>query len=199
MSGSYVRQTIDKVAGLVNRVTDLTDSDVIVGVPAESSPRSDGKITNSQLAYIHEHGSPARNIPARPFMYPGAMRVRDQAVRMMRQGALDAVLGRGGSADQTLQQVGILVRNSVVAEITDPEPPFTPLKPATIRARLRRTAAGRRQLRRLKSDKAVTDWAEDGNIHPLIDTGQLRASITWVVRKEKKTFAKRIVSALRWR
>jgi len=83
----------------------------------------------------------------------------------------------------------MVARNSVVREITDPAPPFAPLSPVTIRARLRRTQAGRRKLMQLsKQGKPLGVWAQERNkagnpnIRPLIDTGQLRASITYVVR-----------------
>jgi len=183
-----IRKTIDNVGGLLARVAELTTSDVLVGVPEAKGARKDGQITNASLAYIHEFGSPASNIPARPFLFPGVRKIRPQAIAMLKQGAIDALNGSGKSVSQTLNSVGMLARNSVVNEITDPDPAFVPLRPATIRARLRRTAAGRRKIKQLKAKGiALTTWAEtivDGsaNIHPLIDTGQLRAAITYVVR-----------------
>jgi hypothetical protein len=174
-----VTKTIDNVDKLINRLDVLTQSDVLVGIPAEKATRKGQPINNAALAYIHEFGSPLHHIPARPFLIPGVAKIRRQAMVMLRQGALDVL--KGGSPLPILNRVGMLARNSVVESITDPVPPFVPLKPATIRARLRRTAAGRRQLRKLKGD-ALTSWAEAGNIKPLIDTGQLRAAITYVVR-----------------
>jgi hypothetical protein len=183
-----LKQTVDNVGELLTRVATLTTSDVLVGIPAAKAARKDGKISNAALGYVHEFGSPAHNLPARPFLHPGVRKVRAQAIAMLKQGAIDALNGKG-NVTATLNRVGMLARNSVVNEITDPEPPFAPLKASTIRARLRRTAAGRRQLRKLKG-KSVTAWAEATdpdtgslNIHPLIDTGALRASLTYVVRR----------------
>jgi hypothetical protein len=179
-----VRKTIDNVGKLIDRVNEMTRSDVLVGVPAAKGARKEGSITNAELARIHEFGSPVRNIPARPFLYPGIKRIRPQALAMLKQGAKDALTGTGPSIDVTLNKVGMLARNSVVNEITDPDPPFAPLQPATIRARLRKTAAGRRQLRKYKGNRqGMMEWASGGNVKPLIDTGQLRASISYVVRK----------------
>jgi hypothetical protein len=117
---------------------------------------------------------------------------------------------------RTLNAVGMTARNSVVRAITDPEPPFVPLKPATVRARLRKTAAGRRKLKRLgqikaaaewnatKANEALSMWAEAGNIKPLIDTGQLRAAVTYVIRpardaaqklRDRNDARKRIISS----
>ena len=189
MAASIIK-TIDNVAGLLANVAELTTSDVLIGIPAEKGGRKQGPITNVQLGYIHEFGSPAHNIPARPFLHPGVNKIRPQLIAMLKQGAMDALNGKGGVA-ATLNRVGMLGRNSVVKEITDPEPPFVPLRPATIRARLRRTAAGRRKLKQIKKrGVTLTAWAAEidpksgsANIHPLIDTAQLRASITYVVRR----------------
>lgn len=187
-----VIKTIDKTTDMLRCVEKLTLSDVLVGVPKGKAPRKgeSAPINNATLAYIHEFGSPAHNIPARPFLYPGLKRVRQQAIAMMRQGAIDCLRGTV-NVNALLSRVGILARNAVVDEITDPVPPFAPLQPATIRARLRRTAAGRRKLRQIKKrGVSLTAWAAEidpdsgsANIHPLIDTGQLRASITYVVRE----------------
>jgi hypothetical protein len=103
------------------------------------------------------------------------------------------------AAERILEEVGMAARNSVVREIRDPAPPFAPLQPATIRARLRRTAAGRRKLRAItaggkqlgmKMPQILTSYAQStwdavsgANMKPLIDTGQLRAAISYVVRK----------------
>ncbi|HTB46469.1 MAG TPA: hypothetical protein VK741_22805 [Acetobacteraceae bacterium] len=186
-----VRKTIDNVGKIIGNVSALTRSDVLVGVPAAKTGRKQGEITNASLAYIHEFGSPMHNIPARPFLFPGVKRIRSQAIAMMKQGAKDALTGNLSSVDQVLNKVGILARNSVVNEITDPEPPFVPLKPATIRARLRKTQAGRRKLKQIKKrGVTVTQWAAETdaagnpNIRPLIDSGQLRASVTYVIRRD---------------
>lgn len=189
MSGVF--KTIDHVSTLTTRVTSLTHSDVLVGVPAEKAGRPGQPINNAALAYIHEFGSPQHNIPARPFLFPGVRACRAEAIAMLRKGASDVLLN-GANPDVILNRVGLLARNAVVNAITDPEPPFVPLRPATIRARLRKTQAGRRKLRGIKRKAiaggqpmgdALTEWAEGGNIKPLIDTGALRASITYVVRK----------------
>ena len=186
-----VRKIIDRVPEMLEAVGRLTTAQVLVGVPSAKGPRRQGQISNATLAYIHENGSPAQNIPARPFIRPGIRRVRAELIRMMRQGAHDAVRGKRVDATVILNRVGMKARNAVVEEITDPTPPFAPLKPATVRARLRRTNAGRRQLKAMEKlakvsgkpmQAVLSEWAGAGNAKPLIDTGQLRASITYVVR-----------------
>lgn len=186
-----VRKIIDRVPEVLAAVQRLTTAQVLVGVPPAKGPRRQGQVTNATLAYIHENGSPARNIPARPFIRPGIRRVRAELIRIMRQGAQDAVRGKRVDATMILNRVGMKARNAVVEEITSPQPPFVPLKPATIRARLRRTNAGRRQLQAMEkmaratgrqTNAVLAEWGGAGNAQPLIDTGQLRASISYVVR-----------------
>jgi hypothetical protein len=186
-----IRKTVDNVATLLARVATLVESEVLVGVPADKAPRSGGQINNATLAYIHNFGSPARNIPARPFLTQGVRKVRAQVLAELRKGAADVLTG-GGNVDATLNRIGMLARNAVVQEITDPEPAFVPLKPATIRARMRKTQAGRRQLRKLQLGAqqsgstiaaALLQYAGAGNITPLVDTGALRRSISFAVRK----------------
>jgi hypothetical protein len=192
-----VTKSIDTVNSLLARVHMLTENEVLVGVPQAQGARQQGVATNAMLAYVHEFGSPLRNIPPRPFLIPGIRKVSDQITARLVQAGRDVTTGRLRDPMVALNQVGMLARNSVVNEITDPAPPFVPLKPATVRARLRKTAAGRRKLRTLgklraatgwsgaQSNQALTEWAEAGNIHPLIDTGQLRAAITYVIRPQR--------------
>jgi hypothetical protein len=186
--GSIVK-TVDRAAEMIDCVQQMTASEVLVGIPRANNPRQDGPIGNAAIAYIHEYGSPAHNIPRRAFLHPGVKSIQSRAVAMMRQGALDCLRGTP-HIDQVLNRVGLLAREGVVRAITDPNPAFAPLQPATIRARLRRTAAGRRKLKQIKKQgKTLTGWAaeidEDGtvNIKPLLDTLQLRRAITYVVQK----------------
>lgn len=186
-----VEKTVDRVNEFMKRINELTGSDVLVGIPKSKNARGDSPVGNAQLARIHEFGSPAQNIPARPFLRPGLKAVREKAVEMLKEGAKAALKDEHFDLEATLTKVGILARNSVVRAITDPAPPFAPLKPATIRARLRRTAGGRRKIKQLRAKgQSLESWAsetsDDGtmNIRPLLDTLQMRAAITYVVVKD---------------
>jgi hypothetical protein len=189
-----VTKTVDNTARVPAAIDALTKHDVLVGVPAAKAGRQQGPINNAMLAYIHNFGSPAHNIPARPFMTQGIAKARPAIIAALKQAGTDALQGDKAAVMRGLAKAGMAARNAVVAEITAPDPAFAPLRPATIRARLRKTAAGRRKLRGLKkvkeaagwsgmqSNAALSQWAGEGNITALLDTGQLRASITYVVR-----------------
>jgi hypothetical protein len=197
-----VRKVVDNYDKLQERLAALTAMDVLIGIPAAKAqrkpvPGESNPVTNSELARIHEFGSPAHNIPARPFLFPGVKRIRPKAMPMFRQAALAALNESTQAAMRILTQIGILGRNSVINEITHPQPAYKPLKPATIRARLRRTQAGRRQLKRLQTQaksagmatgQVLQDWGSSPTaggelfIQPLLDTLQMRNAITYVVR-----------------
>jgi len=178
-----IKRVIDNTTQLHDRLHKLRDQSVYVGVPASTNARNDGGlINNATLLYIHNFGSPAQNIPARPVLTQGIAKVSKQIAEMFKQAAHDAVF-EGKDPTTAYGRIGMLARNAVVEEFDSPSPAFVPLRPATIRARLRKTQAGRRQLRNLKRrGQSLTDWAEAGNIKPLIDTAQLRRAITYVVR-----------------
>jgi len=204
LPGVSVTKLVDRVQQMLEATEMLARSDVLVGVPSNKANRRPmpGKkpdpITNASLAYIHEFGSPARNIPARPFLFPAIRKIKPQVRALMKKAAQDALKGDKGAVKRVLNEVGLLAQIAAQAAITDPEPPFVPLKPATIRARLRRTQAGRRQLARLQQNakaaglstsQVLLDWGAsptlsgNTNIQPLIDTGQLRQSLRYVVRE----------------
>jgi hypothetical protein len=194
---------------------ELAETAVYVGIPAASKSRtmslyqeaqnmlkggSAGKsIDNATLGYIHETGSPANNIPARPFLKTG---VRDSASKWspyLEQAAEAAFNGDTGVVKRALNAAGSIASIAVKKKITEGIPP--PIKPATMAARARHRG-GRTPKQRLKraqdraayrafyaaykADKAAggTPSVLAGGVTPLVDTGQLLNSITYVVGKQ---------------
>lgn len=160
----------DKTKEIQKALRDLADSQVMVGIPDTADGRSAGAaIGNAALGYLHETGSPANNIPPRPFLQPGVNESKDKWLAYLKQAGELAMEGKASAVDKALHAAGITAVTAVKARITAGIPP--PLKPATVAARQRRTKS-----RQANSAADVT---------PLIDTGQLLASITYVVRKGK--------------
>jgi hypothetical protein len=142
----------------------LLKREVLVGIPAASATRdpAPGETTaasNALIGYVMEYGSPAQNIPARPFVHPGIANAREGIQIHLKKAGQIALSGKPDEISQELEKVGLIAATSVQKAITDG--PFEPLKPATLAARRRRGRTGDR---------------------PLIDTGQLRRAITYVVR-----------------
>lgn len=180
-----VRVTKDKVEEVLKAVRTLTKNEVLVGIPGENAERQDAPgakpspVSNVQLGYIHEFGSPAQNIPARPFLIPGVQGAMSTLLPKLRKAGTQALDFKGASAvTEQLTAVGIAAASAVQLKITDG--PFVPIKDATKRARLERKI-GYRNASDARKASMMVKWMA-GDFSPLIDTGALRAAITFVVR-----------------
>ena len=178
---SGVRVSINNVSKLLASTNALATTEVMVGIPSNKALRSDKTgINSAELGYIHEHGAPEVGIPARPFLEPT---VKDKQTSLieptLRKAALAAFSGDPGKVTNLLsglgQEVADAARDRIVAGI----PPK--LKDATIIARARRKQAYKKA-KGAKRAELRAKALEDGGT-PLIDTGQLMRSITWVLRK----------------
>jgi len=167
--GSDVNKVVvkDRVDDIVNSVRSLTQKEILVGIPMATANREpepgekEPPPDNATLGYIHEFGSPAENIPDRPFLIPGVRDAVDQIVNRLSRAAVAAVDTKQEVVDAQLNAAGLIAQNSVRAKITGG--PFTPLSPKTI------------QKRRSRKPPRT-------GIKPLLDTGQLRRSVTYVIR-----------------
>lgn len=164
-----LKVTKDGMGELRKRLAKLAEHQVLVGIPADNAGRlidpeqpDKGLINNAAIGYIMESGSPAANIPARPWLKPGVVDAKAEIVEHYKAGAKAVLDGRLADPDRVHEAVGLVAEAAVKKRITDGE--FTPLAPATIAARKRR---GR------KSEK------------PLTDTGQMRNAVTHVVRPRR--------------
>lgn len=162
----------DKTAALREALKKLTSQEVLVGIPEAKAAR-EGEMNNATLGYIHDKGSPAQNIPARPFMEPGIAKKRDDIVAELRAAGEAALDMQPGKIDQRLQRVGLIAQAGIRSMFGGGE--MAPLKPETIASRT--NAKGR-----AKNQKKMGDGGAAAV--PLIDTGQLRNSISYVVRKK---------------
>jgi hypothetical protein len=100
------------------------------------------------VASIHEFGAPGANIPARPFMRPTVNAKKDTWINTVKKGIPKVVTGQATAFD-VLDLVGIQGAADVQETISKVTSP--PLRPMTI--------------------------ARKGSAKPLIDTGQMFASV----------------------
>ncbi|OAM14182.1 hypothetical protein AZK46_03185 [Acinetobacter baumannii] len=177
---SGVKSSGNGLADIFQAVAELSQMDVLVGIP-HGEARTDGDgLTNAQLGYLHENGSPAMNMPARATLVPGVEQVQEELGDKLVK-AVDAALdGNSQKMMKLLESAGMIAMNSVRAYFVNGE--FAPLSLSTIRARARRGRKGAKQyLKQLE-----TGPAEAGLVRPLIDTGELRKSVTYVIMKKEK-------------
>ena len=159
----------DNTDALLKGIRALTVNEVLVGVPNSNADRQPelGETqapNNATIAAVQELGSPLKNIPARPFLVPGVKAAGPAIIEQMRKAGVAAMNVENPSAvvgaiDQAQHATGLIAQNAVRAKITDG--PFEALSEKTLAARRRRGRTGE---------------------SPLIDSGQLRASISYVVR-----------------
>lgn len=170
-----VEHTIHNSPKVVAALRKLAAMQVMVGIPATRGPRAGTPITNATLGYIHEFGAPSVNIPPRPFLRPGVKNAQTEIAKRLLSAGRAAVDGNEAAMRVQLEAAGMAASNSVKRKITDG--PFVPLSPYTIQKRMAKIAAAKgKPLTAAERAQGFKD------IRPLIDTGQLRAAITYVVR-----------------
>lgn len=157
--GLNVQKDITK--RIISDIKKLTKTDVLVGIPAQGNTRDDDSANNALIGYVQETGDPEHNLPARPFLIPGVNAAKDDIAKRFATAADAAIDGRQDVVDRQLRAAGMITESSVKAAITNSE--FAPLSERTLAARKARGRSG---------DK------------PLIDTGQLRRSVTHIVTRK---------------
>lgn len=137
---------------------DFSKLDLLVGVPQEKTEREGNSesITNSELMFIHTNGSPIRNIPKRPTIEPTIEENKERISEMFKK-AVNQVLANRSDGRADLEKIGLWTVNKIKAKFGSDE--LAPNAPSTI--------------------------AQKGDNNPLIDTGQLRNSITYVIRRKQ--------------
>lgn len=176
---SGVKMTVDKLPDLYLALRMLGDRRILAGIPAERVNRQDGKATNAEIGYINETGDPAARIPARPFLAPAVAAMQSDIVEYLKRAGELALKGDPAGTDRTMHALGLLAQNRIRAFITAGIAP--PLATSTLRQRIaaRTAIAGAKAelRRRFGGGTPGIDLAK-----PLIATGQLRNSITYVIR-----------------
>ena len=177
-----VRQTANQTAAIRRAVASLTGQDVLVGVPAEKAGQRQGGINNAELSYIHEFGAPAAGIPARPHLIPGIEEIIPEAAEELKAAASAAFEGREQAVDVALNKVGMLGQNAVRAKFQDNDWP--PLADKTLNYHpLRKDDLGKVLKDKKGNAKRGKSRKEQGKVNPLLVTGQLMKSHTYVIRK----------------
>lgn len=168
----------------------LSEDELLVGVSADTAGSGRGEdINNAELAFIHtngvraagmkaetdkaveegtpyplalqayikEHGSPAYRVPPRPFLEPGIEKHLDLVESGMKAALLDVLDGGDGRAQR--ERLGATMAAKVQAYFQE-DNGWPPNAPSTIKKK--------------------------GSAQPLVDTGALRQSITYIIRPKDK-------------
>lgn len=160
MVSSGVKITLDKVPEALKALRYLDEMRVLVGVPSSKAGRRDGPINSAAIGFIQENGAPERNLPARPFLIPGVKSIEKVVIPRFKDAGNAVLSADPARAEKQFNAIGLIGQNAVRKKITDG--PFAALSPRTLSARRSRGRTGEK---------------------PLIDTGQLRQAISYVIRK----------------
>lgn len=186
-----VKVTKGNLKGILAAVNALASSEILVGFPEDttqrdadpSDPPEKRGITNAALGYIHDHGSPEMNIPARPFMVPG-ITAAEKGIEKHLSGALKAAMrGNVTAAEGQMQAAGLVAKLSIQKKINEGIPP--PLSERTLKDRARRGRKGA-QMELDRRAKGLDPLIGMALAKPLIDTGQMRNAVNYVIRSRRK-------------
>lgn len=170
-----IEQTINSQA-LDKVVKQLGKKALYVGIASgeDGDERTDGAPPNSLLGYVHEYGSPSKNIPARPFLVPAVEGFRKEISKGMGKAMQMALEGDEKGCDEALERTAIRTASEVKNYMQEAD--FEPLA--------HRTIINRQRNRMTKSQRKEEIELDTSSIKPLIDTGQLRDSIQGYFIKE---------------
>ena len=183
-----VRASGGGIAEIQRSLEELKKMDVLVGIPEEKSSRPDEGINNAELAFIHTngvrrkamredmaddilrhgyhkaydmyiqaHGSPLWHSPPRPIIEPAIEADKEKIAELMGEAAKAILDGDSDRAKEYLNKAGLEGQGASQDWFTNPENGWAPNSPLTVEAK--------------------------GSDKPLIDKGELRKAITYVVRK----------------
>ena len=177
----------DNMDKLMEGLQALSGKAVYVGIPDSTAGRTpeEGEkspASNAVIGYVQETGDPERNLPARPFLVPGVESAEDAINGRLAKAGVAAMDGNVEVVNASMEAAGMAAASAVKRKINSGE--FDPLSEATLKARARRGRKGAKKelARRAAGEDPGTEFAR-----PLVDTGQLRNSVTYVVRKNGST------------
>lgn len=159
-----IHEEANNMSKILESMQFIRDHDVYVGIQQKDTSREDDDVTNAELLFIHTNGSPVNNIPPRPVIEPAIRSDRKRLSSMMKQAAKYALDGMKSEALMQLELVGTRGRDISKRWFVNPDNNWPPNSEA-VQERKRRKGAT--------------------NPRPLIDTGELRNSISYFVRTKE--------------
>lgn len=160
--GMYIKSEGEGLGDIKKALQYLKHHKLYIGIPEKETSRQGGDITNVALAFIHTYGSPKRGIPPRPFLEPGLVTTGalEQISTLMGEAVRAALKGQQSAADSCMTKAGLVGERAVRDYIS------AGLSPGLAES-----------TRKAKARKGSTADL------PLIDTGSLLKSITYVIEE----------------
>lgn len=134
----------------------LDSHEVMIGIPDDAADRKDGPVSNAELLFIHTNGSPVNGIPPRPVLEPAMKQHKDQVSALLKKGIDQALKGNVAGVLPAMEAAGLGGQNIARKYFTESNG-WPANAPQTVERK--------------------------GSSRPLIDTDEMRKSITYVVRE----------------
>lgn len=201
----------DSVVSLNKALNKISNMDVLVGVPEENSERESGEVSNAQLVMMHTHGvqkkeaakqddgkygvplsvyitskgSPLWRLPPRPIIEPAIEAAGNKerieeglanAAAMMLEEDLDT-----DDVINALETVGIDAVGMIKDWFEDPRNNWPPASDRTVMAGIKKRYKSKKK-RKESMEKYKS--GEAGIKQLLVDTGQMRSAMNYVVEFE---------------
>lgn len=186
-----VTSNTDKRAQILQTLKNLINTEVLVGITEENSSRPGERVTNAELLFIHTNGSPLKGIPARPVIEPAIENNKDKVAELLGKAAKQALHGDELGARQSLESAGMYGQKSARDWFTNPNNGWAPNSEYTIVEKLRKQGRASGENGKLARDivRHVDEGGKlsditgiEGMVDSLIDTDEMRKSITYVIR-----------------
>ncbi len=189
VTGKVTSKVTSKAAIVKAALAALAKKEVFVGIPADNTSRTDDNdINNAELLYIHthgvrhrnmrsemeknmakgmkysaahalyirEHGSPMMSVPPRPVLQPAIEANKERIGTQLAAAGKAALQGNVELFEKNLHQAGMIAASAAHGWFENPDNGWPPNTEQTIRRK--------------------------GSDQPLVDTGEMRKAITYVVR-----------------
>lgn len=115
------------VSDLIKRLEAFSTKAVYVGIPKEKNPTTEEGFRMSDLAAVHEFGSPDRNIPERSFLRASVSNNQGRYFKFLS----DRLIKGGGEPEKILNELSVVAQDDVREYIVNGK--FAPLSEKTVK------------------------------------------------------------------
>lgn len=138
---------------LIFKLNKIINRKILVGIPMQEEDAK--KATNAQKLYYNSMGSPLKKIPSRKVLEPAIEDKLDEIGFELNKGVVMGLVAGEEEMDKAYNRAGLMAQQACVNWFDNPKNNWAPNAPYTIK--------------------------QKGSDSPLIDTGEMRKSITYII------------------
>ena len=147
---------------LMTSLNKIINKKILVGIPMQEEQDEEGKkrkATNAQKLFWNSMGSPLKKIPSRKVLEPAIEDKLDEIGEVLNKGVLMGIIAGQEAMDKAYNRAGLMALQACINWFDNPKNNWAPNSPHTIK--------------------------QKGSDSPLIDTGEMRKSITYIIEDKK--------------